>query len=314
MNEWFAQRKPFFFLLDYKVQKGTCLLLDDLQKENIFFSAPIANNITQTPNVCKHLQFEKFPEPFADYKKKFDKVKTEIQNGNSYLLNLTCQTAIKTNYSLSEFFHIGQAKYKLLFRDDFVHFSPETFITIKGNTIATFPMKGTIDASQQDAAQIILDDKKETTEQYIITDLLRNDLSMIADNVEVKRFRYLDRIETNSKPLFQVSTHIEGTTKPEYSDKPGTLFSKLLPAGSICGAPKKKTLEIIEQTENYHRGYYTGIWGIFDGTQLDSCVIIRMIEKQGENFVFKSGGGITASSIAEKEYQEMIDKIYVPIY
>jgi len=88
----------------------------------------------------------------------------------------------------------------------------------------------------------------------------------------------------------------------------------MLPAGSITGAPKKKTVEIIQKAEGYDRGYYTGIFGHFDGRDLDSAVAIRFIEKQGEELIFKSGGGITFQSDWKKEYDEMQKKVYVPIY
>ena len=88
----------------------------------------------------------------------------------------------------------------------------------------------------------------------------------------------------------------------------------MLPAGSICGAPKKKTVEIILEAEQYDRGYYTGVFGHWDGNCLDSAVAIRYIEKEGENLVFKSGGGITFQSRCELEYDEMLKKVYVPIY
>lgn len=314
MDEWFAIGKPFFFLLDYAKENGNCIPLDQLESLDIFYSCSICNNKISSANTLEPLEFTKQPESLAVYQQKFDKVQNEIKAGNSYLLNLTCQTPITTNYTLSELFYSGRSKYKLFYQDKFVHFSPETFVTIKKDLIATFPMKGTIDASKTDAEQNILNDSKETTEQYIITDLMRNDLSVVANNVSVKRFRYLELVKTNYKPLFQVSSHIEGTIKDELKDKVGTIFSKLLPAGSISGAPKQKTVNIIKQVEGFDRGYYTGVWGVFDGKQLDSCIIIRMIEKQDEHFFFKSGGGITASSILAKEYQEMIDKIYVPIY
>ena len=87
----------------------------------------------------------------------------------------------------------------------------------------------------------------------------------------------------------------------------------MLPAGSICGAPKKKTVEIIKAAENYDRGYYTGVFGHFDGKNLDSCVLIRYIENQNGQLVYKSGGGITFMSEADKEYEEMLKKVYVPI-
>ena len=65
--------------------------------------------------------------------------------------------------------------------------------------------------------------------------------------------------------------------------------------------------------EGEQRGYYTGVFGYFDGKQLDSGVMIRFIEKTGEKYYYRSGGGITTQSIAEKEYQELIDKVYVPL-
>jgi para-aminobenzoate synthetase component 1 len=85
-----------------------------------------------------------------------------------------------------------------------------------------------------------------------------------------------------------------------------------LPAGSISGAPKKKTIEIIRQAEITERGYYTGIFGIFDGSALDSGVMIRFIEQKNDQMIFRSGGGITVNSQPEQEYREMIDKVYVP--
>lgn len=86
------------------------------------------------------------------------------------------------------------------------------------------------------------------------------------------------------------------------------------PAGSISGAPKPRTLQIIDEVEANNRGYYTGICGWFEGQQLDSGVMIRFIEQQRDGqLVFKSGEGLTARSEARAEYQELIDKIYFPL-
>ena len=87
----------------------------------------------------------------------------------------------------------------------------------------------------------------------------------------------------------------------------------MLPAGSVTGAPKEKTVQIIRETEPFERGFYTGICGYFDGESLDSAVMIRFIEKTDNEMVFRSGGGITARSDASSEYLEMIDKVYVPV-
>ena len=88
---------------------------------------------------------------------------------------------------------------------------------------------------------------------------------------------------------------------------------RLLPAGSVSGAPKSRTLEIIRSAEQSDRGYYTGVCGYFDGQNLDSAVMIRFIEQIGNGFYYRSGGGITAQSNLHAEYLEAIDKVYVPI-
>jgi len=166
----------------------------------------------------------------------------------------------------------------------------------------------------ENAAEVLRNDIKEKAEHYTVVDLLRNDLSMVADDVKVDKFQYIDFIKTKQKDLYAMSSEISGTLKPEFYGKLGSIMEKLLPAGSILGAPKPKTLEIILDAEEYDRGYYTGVCGWFDGTNLDSCVMIRFIEKDGTQMYFKSGGGITHMSRLEDEYQEMKNKIYVPIH
>jgi para-aminobenzoate synthetase component 1 len=175
-------------------------------------------------------------------------------------------------------------------------------------------MKGTIDASIPNATELLKNDIKEKAEHYTVVDLLRNDLSRVADNVRLDVFQRIDYIQTQSKNLLAMSSEISGIVKPEFQNKIGSIMKTILPAGSILGAPKTKTLEIILEAENYNRGFYTGVAGWFDGKNLDSCVLIRFIEKRDENFFFKSGGGVTHLSKLEDEYLEMKNKIYVPIY
>ena len=174
-------------------------------------------------------------------------------------------------------------------------------------------MKGTIDADVNHAEKLIISNSKELAEHNTIVDLIRNDLSMVAGNVRVEKFRYLERIHTNQKDLWQVSSKITGELIPNYPARIGDILFAMLPAGSISGAPKKKTVETILQAENYERGYYTGIFGVFDGKDLDSCVLIRFMENQNGQLVYKSGGGITFMSSCESEYREMINKVYVPV-
>ena len=89
-------------------------------------------------------------------------------------------------------------------------------------------------------------------------------------------------------------------------------MNNLTPAGSVTGTPKKSTVDIINNIENYDRGFYTGVFGIFDGKDLRSGVMIRFIEEENDALVYKSGGGITLDSNAKSEYEELIDKIYLP--
>jgi para-aminobenzoate synthetase component 1 len=174
-------------------------------------------------------------------------------------------------------------------------------------------MKGTIDAAVPNAAQRILDDEKERAEHTTIVDLIRNDLSQVATRVTVNRFRYLDELRTSHKNLLQVSSEIVGELPDDYLSRLGSIFVTLLPAGSVSGAPKVKTLEIIRQAEGEKRGYYTGIFGYFNGQQLDSGVMIRFLENQDGTYYYRSGGGITTQSQVDAEYQETIDKVYVPL-
>ena len=175
-------------------------------------------------------------------------------------------------------------------------------------------MKGTIDGKLNNAREMILNDPKETAEHVTIVDLIRNDLSQVAHEVTVEKFRYITEIQTNEKQLLQVSSEIKGVLNPNWNEQIGDILFKLLPAGSISGAPKPKTVDIIKKVEGFDRGYFTGVFGIFDGSNFTSAVMIRFIEKENDQLYFKSGVGVTSKSDAHKEYQEMIDKIYVPIY
>ncbi|WP_205569536.1 aminodeoxychorismate synthase component I [Arachidicoccus soli] len=314
MNLLYEKKTPFFFIVDFLCNKTEIIPLDETTEKNIFFATPKKENISEEIKTKKKLEWEKYPISKSEYEKQFEQVKTAIQAGDTYLINLTCTTPVRTNYSLKELFSHGDAKYKLYYKDIFIHFSPEPFIQISKEKIFSYPMKGTIDGALEDAETNILSSEKELREQFTIVDLIRNDLSIVASNVRVDDFRYLEKITTNQKELLSVSSKISGNIRADFLNSPGNIFAKLLPAGSISGAPKVKTLEIIAQTETHERNYYTGVWGIFDGAEIDSCVIIRYIENTENGMVFKSGGGITSLSNLNAEYQEMIDKIYVPIY
>ena len=315
MNDLGSQCTPFLFIIDYELKQPIVLTLEEAGQENIFFKINDKTNFSFGKSPFeKPLYLEKCPVSFQEYQQSFEIVKQAMLRGDSFLTNLTKPTPIEVNLSLQEIFQRSRAKYQLYFKDKFVLFSPEIFVQIQEGIISSHPMKGTISADIPNAETVILNDKKEFAEHTTIVDLIRNDISMISDKVWVEKFRYISRIHTNEGDLLQVSSEICGKLPTDYQSQIGTLLFKLLPAGSICGAPKPQTLAIIREAENYNRGYYTGVFGIFDGKNLDSSVMIRFIEKQENgSLIFKSGGGITVLSDAHSEYQEMINKIYLPI-
>jgi len=313
MNDLGRKCIPFLFVIDYEMQQPVVLTFEEVEHANIFYKINDKKNFSfdKSPNE-EPLYFEKYPISFQEYLKSFDFVKQAMLRGDSFLTNLTKPTPIKINLSLMDIFQRSQAKYQLYFKDKFVLFSPEIFVKIQDGIISSHPMKGTISADIPEAENVILNDKKELAEHTTIVDLIRNDISMISEKVWVDKFRYISKIHTNSGDLLQVSSEICGRLPVNYQSHIGTLLFQLLPAGSICGAPKPQTVVIIKATENYDRGFYTGVFGIFDGKNLDSSVMIRFIEKQDDgSLIFKSGGGITVFSDVQAEYQEMIDKVYL---
>ncbi len=313
MDALSEKRMPFFFIVDFLMQNVEVYTIPDLDNNDISISFPKFRHYCCEEAVEVSLNMQAFPETIRDYQIGFETVQDNLKFGNSYLMNYTRKTEIKVDRTLSEIFSLAEAKYKVLYKDKFVFFSPETFIEIVDDGIFTHPMKGTIDASLPHAAEVLKNDIKEKAEHYTVIDLLRNDLSMVADNVKLDEFQRIDFIKTKQKNLYAMSSEISGIVKPEFKGKVGSIMKTLLPAGSILGAPKRKTLEILLEAEKYDRGFYTGVCGWFDGNNLDSCVMIRFMEKEDDKLYFKSGGGITHLSKLEDEYEEMKNKIYVPV-
>ncbi|KUF38182.1 aminobenzoate synthetase [Elizabethkingia anophelis] len=315
MDKLSEKGEPFIFIIDFLKQNILLFTEEELNKNrDILVHFQKYRNYTPKTELNKKIYLQSFPETFESYKKGFDIVMKNLQLGNSYLINYTRKTKIETNLTLQDIFYHSEAKYKICYKNNWVFFSPEVFVKIENQKISTFPMKGTIDADIPDAENILKNDPKEKAEHYTVVDLLRNDLSIVADDVKLVDFQRIDYLQTLKKDLYTMSSEIEGTVKPSFQNKIGTIMQKLLPAGSILGAPKDKTQEVILKSESYDRGFYTGVCGYFDGKDLDSGVMIRFIENENNQFYFKSGGGITHQSDASAEYQEMINKIYVPVY
>ncbi|WOE70354.1 aminodeoxychorismate synthase component I [Hydrogenimonas thermophila] len=298
---------PFLFVISYDKQTVIAESLDNLKQFKVALHSKPSRTFKKKPKL------QRSPIDFLEYKKAFDQVIEKIKAGNTYLLNLTFSTPIKCSFSLEEIFEMANAPYKLLCKEKFVCFSPEPFIKIENNVISTYPMKGTIDATVPNAKEKILANEKEMAEHVMVVDLLRNDLGIVGKNVRVKKFRYIDKIVTADKTLLQVSSKIEAKLSNDWHKHLGEILDAILPAGSITGTPKQKTCEIIERVETHKRGFFTGVFGVYDGKNLESAVMIRFIEQGSDGLVYKSGGGITIDSNAKAEYQEMLDKVYLPI-
>ena len=309
MNQLGKQGKPFVFLIDFELNEPRVFTWEE-SFEFLSWSTPNYQNGLSPQKKPTLRQWEIEPVPYQKYKTGFEQIQKHILQGDTYLLNYTQPTKVTTNLNLAALFALSDAPFRVYLKGRFVCFSPEIFVRIKDGKISSFPMKGTIDAALENARETILKDTKEIAEHNTIVDLIRNDLGVVASHVRVEKFRYTEVIQTNQKELIQVSSKISGALPADYQSKIGTLLFQLLPAGSISGAPKSKTIEIIQTAEGYQRGYYTGIFGVFDGKNLESAVMIRYIEEQDGQLFYKSGGGITFLSDCRTEYEEMINKVY----
>ncbi len=320
INHLATEGEPFLFVISYKGTEAYIRKLKDIDSAECLYDIEgISNAQALTTTSLPGLKTWKVNAPqYETYEKSFGIVKRNILAGNSYLTNLTCQAPIDCNLSLRDIFLKAPGKYKLMLNltesrhGHFVCFSPETFVRIKGGRIYSYPMKGTIDATLPDARRLLMEDEKEAAEHATIVDLIRNDLSRVATDVRVDRYRYTDLLHTNKGDILQTSSEISGKLPIDYPEHIGDILATQLPAGSITGAPKDKTLQIIQEAETYERGFYTGIMGIYKHGELNSAVMIRFVEEDEGGMVFKAGGGITSKSDCRKEYEEVIQKMYLP--
>lgn len=315
INRLSAARTPFLFLIDFKGERGVVAPLSELDGMGISCSidgVEIGRKI-ETTSIHSITDIQKIPIPFSGYQQAYNKVIRAIEHGDSYLLNLTFATRLSGNIDMKSIYEKAKARYKFMVDDELLFYSPEPFLRIEDGVVYSFPMKGTICGTEPNAKEQLLNSEKELYEHYTIVDLIRNDLSMIASQVEVVEFRYVDSIATDRGEILQTSTKISGRLPVDWAQKLGDMLLTLLPAGSVSGAPKERSVQIIEDAETTQRGFYTGIMGVCADGKVDSCVNIRYLERSdGGDFYYRSGGGITAMSNVEQEYNELLTKIYVP--
>ncbi len=135
LNYYGKNKIPILFIIDFDIKNPIIIPLDKVDKEEIIYNINGVKNYNYNNNFNKDIYFRKYPITLNNYKKAFIKVKKELVKGNSFLLNLTFPTRIETNLTFKEIFFESIAKYKLLFKDDFVVFSPEQFVVIKNNKV-----------------------------------------------------------------------------------------------------------------------------------------------------------------------------------
>ncbi|NLD50477.1 MAG: aminodeoxychorismate synthase component I [Clostridiaceae bacterium] len=252
-----------------------------------------------------------------EYVETVRKVKEYIENGDIYIANLTQRYTAHTDKDSYEIFrdlrNINPAPFAAFMRlDDFevISSSPERFLRVIDNNAETRPIKGTMPrgktiAQDEHNRDKLINSSKDKAELLMIVDLERNDLSKVCKPHTVK-VNELFRLEEYST-VFHLVAAVSGELK-ETVDSVHCLKA-CFPGGSITGAPKLRSMEIIDELEGVNRGLYTGCIGYFsfDGNA-DFNIVIRTIIKKDSRVYFGVGGGITWHSVEEAEYQETLHK------
>ena len=314
LNKLGENRQAALFIIDFEGKSARIWPTATLDPRILQFNfRGVGNDLSAPPLYSiEYIQSADFPSA-ESYQAAFDLVAAGLQRGDSFLTNLTMPVPVDLSAPLYDLYAAAQADYRLWWRDRLACFSPETFVRVSaGGRIASYPMKGTA-LDNPEAREALLSSEKEIAEHATIVDLIRNDLSSVAEKVRVDRYRYLQRIESPRGNLLQTSSEISGELGGDWQGRLGSILAKLLPAGSVSGAPKSATVDIIRQAEGRDRGYYCGIAGFFDGRSFDSCVLIRLVEQLADSsHRFWAGGGITARSSWEDEYRELCNKVRIP--
>ncbi len=251
------------------------------------------------------------------YAQKIAAIQEYIRSGDTYQVNFTDTLHFDFSGSPEAMFAALSASQPVPY-SAFLHgenwhilsFSPELFFRVKDRRIVTRPMKGTArrgaDIAEDEAiAEWLQNDSKNRSENVMIVDLMRNDLGRICEygSVKVERLFAVEKYET----LFQMVSEVSGTlrTGVRYSD----IFESLFPCGSVTGAPKHRTMEIIRQLERGPRGVYTGAIGFFSpAREAVFNVPIRTVVLQNNHGEMGVGSGIVIDSQAEDEYRECLLK------
>lgn len=246
-----------------------------------------------------------------------EKAKHYIKEGDIFQVVLSNRLEADYEGSLLDCYRVlrtlNPSPYMFYFSSDSIEIagaSPETLVKLKDGELHTFPLAGTRPRGKTpeedlQLEQELLADEKECSEHNMLVDLGRNDLGKISEfgSVEVEKYMSIERYSH----VMHIGSTVRGEIRKELSAVDAV--DAVLPAGTLSGAPKIRACEIINELENNKRGIYGGAIGYLDFTgNLDTCISIRLaFKKDGKVFV-RSGAGIVADSVPEKEYQECINK------
>nr|WP_255551277.1 aminodeoxychorismate synthase component I [Granulicella sp. dw_53] len=293
------------------------------------YAAPIAfDHITgrfTSPPPTPQTLAESPARPFASeihlqisedhYHQQILRIKELIAAGDTYQVNFTDRLIVETGLSPADAFAVlsrqqpvSYGAFLNLGSHHILSLSPELFFKIEADKILTRPMKGTmprgLDLEDDARAALALqNDEKNRSEHVMIVDLLRNDLGRVCTNVRVDDLFTIERYET----LLQMTSTVSGDLRPGLSFY--EIFRALFPGGSITGAPKIRTMQIIHELESAPRGIYTGAIGhIAPNRDATFNVAIRTLVLKDGKAHMGVGGGIVADSEPADEYRECLLK------
>ena len=260
------------------------------------------------------------PKPLFEktaYCRMVEKAKHAIREGEIFQIVLSNRLAAPFEGSLLGAYRmlrtINPSPYMFYFSGTDVEVagaSPETLVKLEDGVLHTFPLAGTRPRGKTDEEDKALEaellaDEKELAEHNMLVDLGRNDLGRVSrfGTVEVEKLHSIERYSH----VMHIGSTVRGVLRPECDALDA--IEAVLPAGTLSGAPKIRACQLIGELENNKRGIYGGAIGYIDFTgNMDTCIAIRIAyRKNGQVFV-RSGAGIVADSVPEKEYQECINK------
>ncbi len=307
-----------------KVLLITGVMTDDI--ENSYEAAvKKLEEMAQLIRNGEHMEFEplklqseirpKFPE--EKYSEMVEKARHYIREGDIFQVVLSNPMRAKATGSLFDTYRVLRASnpspYMFYFSSDDIELagaSPETLAKLENGTLSTFPLAGTRPrgkTKEEDRAleADLLQDEKELAEHNMLVDLGRNDIGKISKigTVKVEKYLCVER--------FSHVMHLGSTVTGIIRDDKDAIdaVDSILPAGTLSGAPKFRACQIIEELEQSKRGIYGGAIGYLDfAGNLDTCIAIRLVYKKNGEICIRSGAGIVADSVPEKEFQECCNK------